>query len=186
MEQKVFTTDVLMSEDDFKAFAVFDIFYRLRRWVQIAVFAGILLVCAVICFIMYNRAQHAVMLGVVLSVIALGLPAVYIRSFFNSLKMQAKRLKLNPPRHVYKITLTSEADGICADGLGEENTRYKWGEAHGAYRRSGYTYLYVLKTKAFILPDRDVPEGGDALWQFLGEMLPQEKTHDCRAKKDKK
>lgn len=73
----------------FQDFSVFDTLVRQRRWQRPLVFALILLFFAVLCFAQVGKREGAILLGSVLTVVGLGLPAVYFGMFFYSVRQQA-------------------------------------------------------------------------------------------------
>lgn len=174
----------MIDDKIFRKFAVFDNLYRQRRWISPVVFASLMSVFACVCFAMRGSAARAVMLGCVLLLIGLGLPAVHIWSFLNSIKSQIKALRLESPRAAYSLQFSSEPDGVMVTNPSGESARYEWGSLHGAYLVDGYTYLYVTSNKAFLLPDGQVIEGTDALWSLLADMIPAKKLHDHRRIKE--
>ena len=76
--------DVILSENLFRRFTLFDILQRRKMWRSPVIFASILSGCAIICFIMHH-VDGAVLLGSVLLAVGLGMPAVYFSTFFTSL-----------------------------------------------------------------------------------------------------
>lgn len=168
------TLKVHIAPESFRAFAVFDVFTRLRRWVPMATFTGIMTVFAVLCFLLRAKAEQATLLGVVLLVVGLGLPAIYIKQFYTSVKGQIKKLGITGPTYVYALSLTPEA--LLVETARGAKESFPWTDMHGAYRNEKATYLYVSSTKAYIMPD-DCVENPQALWQFLSEQLPAEKLH---------
>lgn len=180
MENISITIDVMIDSKIFRKFAIFDNLHRQRRWVSPVIFASLMSAFACVCFVMRGSAAHAVMLGCVLLLIGLGLPAVHVWSFFNSIKSQVKAHKLEKPRAIYSLRLSCEHDGVSVTNPAGESAGYEWGSLYGAYRVDGCTYLYVTNNKAFLLPDGQVKESTDSLWSLLAEMLPSEKLHDHR------
>ncbi|MCL1875718.1 MAG: hypothetical protein FWF87_05615 [Synergistaceae bacterium] len=184
MENKPITINVTVDDVIFRKFAVFDSLFRKRIWVLPLIFASIMSAFALACFAMRGNADQAAMIGSVLLVIGLGLPAAHILAFFRSVKTQIKAMGLERPRPVYSLSLSGEPDGARVTNI-DKPAQYEWDGLFGAYRVSGCTYLYVEANKAFLLPDAQVEEGAEALWSLLSDMLPAEKLHDCRKTKDK-
>lgn len=166
----------------FSRFAVFDTFTRQKRWRQPALFSGIMLVFACICYSMHSRAEQAFLLGHVLLGIGIVLPAVYFGNFFYSLRAQAKKLKLDAPKHVYTVVLTDAADGVTVTTPTKEGgtLRLDWNRLYFAYRVPGCIYLFVSAKQAFLLPDDQANVTPDELWDFIKEKLSSEKWKDCR------
>jgi hypothetical protein len=173
------TVEVQIAAKDFKDFAVFDVFIRLRRWVPMALFTGILTLSAVVCFILHSRAENAVLLGTVLMVIGVGLPIAYIRQFYKSVAGQAKRMGLETPKRVYSLELAPFPENIIVTRANGQQETFAWGNMTGAYRRENAIYLYAESTKAYLLPRSCLAEGIDAEWDFLNKYLPKSKCFDC-------
>lgn len=167
--------EVRMDAKTFREFAVFDVFIRLRRWIPLAVFAAILSFSALMCFILHSRAQSAVLLGVVLLVIGLGLPAIYVVQFFVSVKKQTKILKLDKTPHVYTLSLTSASLVV---EINNKHDYYALDELYGVYYGKNAVYVYVKNTKAFILPANCIGFQEKSLKEFLSSRLSAGKLHD--------
>jgi hypothetical protein len=165
---------VSISEKDFRSFAAFDVFIRLRRWIPFAGFAGILTASALFCFLVPTQGNGA-LLGTVLLIVGLVLPAVFLRRFFAAVGVQAKKLKFGDGRLVYTLDLSPEAFTVRPAGSGAERT-YDWADMFGVWRGRTATYLYVTKTEVFLLPDRFAPNR-DAIWRLLSAALPPDKLH---------
>jgi hypothetical protein len=88
------TVPVSIDARIFRDFALFDGFFRQHRWRPLALFTGILLISAFVCFLMRNRAEQAAFLGIVLALIGTGLPVAYVLSFLSSIRTRAKRCGL--------------------------------------------------------------------------------------------
>lgn len=168
--------DVVLSAESFRAFAFFDIFIRLRRWVPMAIFAGIMTGFAAICFLMREKAEQATMLGIVLLVIGLGLPGVYGKQFFSSVKAQITKLGLTKPKPVYKLTVAPVPGTLMVEPAQGENETFSLAKLYGVYQTKHAIYLYAESTKAYIVPN-DCVENPQKLWQFLCVQLPSEKMH---------
>lgn len=173
---------VRLDAPTFRAFAAFDTLKRQKRWKSPALFSGILMAFAIVCFAMNNRANQAVFIGSVLMIIAVGLPAVYFGMFFRSLDTQAKNMKLNASRLVYTVDLTGDGDGVKVTGAAGEQKSMKihWKDLYGAYRVAGCIYLYVSDRQAFLLPDGQADVPADDLWEFLKTHVDSDNMHDCR------
>ena len=165
--------EVRLNEADFFRFSVFNAFSRNQLWLRPAVFAAILSGCAGVCFALHDR-RGAVLLGAVLLLVALGLPAAWLLSFFLSLRRQAQEQKLAAKKYVYTVELHDSEAGISVDN-GRENTVFLWEQLLHAYRRPYAVYLYVTPQRAFLIPDRCVPGGADALWALMERRLPAER-----------
>jgi hypothetical protein len=162
----------------FRDFAFFDSFLRQKRWRPLALFTGILLCSAFLCFIMRGRAEQAVLLGGVLTAVGLGLPAAYFLSFLSSVKTQIKKMRLATQRHAYTLTL-SGTEGIAVK-TGNEQLTYRWEEVFAVYRLRCCSYLYVAQNKAYLIPDANVEGGAEALWEMLKTTVPAGRLFDRR------
>jgi hypothetical protein len=162
----------------FRQFALFDTFVRGKRWRGPALFAALLSASACICFAMHAR-RGAVLLGCVLLLVGLGLPAAWLASYLLSLRAQARRMHLATPQHAY--TLLVRDSGVEISSVqGKGKTTLAWGQVYAAYRRKACTYLYADAAHAYLLPHSQI-EGGEAgLWAMLAAHLPAEKCFDMR------
>ena len=183
MKNESVKINVIVDDKIFRRFALFDNLYHKRSWVLPVIFASIMSAFALVCFAMRGRAEQAVMIGCVLMMIGLGLPAAYMWVFFKSIGAQIKAMGLESPRSVYSLRLSREPDGVQVIN-GDKSTKYEWSGLFGAYRVNGCSYLYVERNKAFLLPDGQAEEGAD-IWPLLLDMLPAEKLRDCRDVKNK-
>ena len=174
--EKSITVNVILDDKIFRQFALFENFRRKRIWGAPLIFAAIMSAFALVCFAMRARTEQAVMMGSVLLIIGLGLPAAYIGLFFKSIKFQIKAMELENPRHVYSLRFSPDGVQVIS---GDKPNQFIWSGMFGAYRVPGCTYLYVEKNKAFLLPDGQAEEGAD-VWALLAERLPAEKMRDCR------
>ena len=167
---------VQMDEKGFRDFASFDLLRHNKGWQRPAVFTAILLVCAGICLSQIGKREGAGLLTAVLTIVAIGLPAVYFGTFFSNLSKQIKKLGL--PRPFYRLEL--DAAGLSVWMAGEQNkteptNRYTWNTVYCAYRTKEAVYIYVQKNQAYLLN-----ESMDAAWSLLGSTLPAARRHDCR------
>ena len=164
-----------LDEKTFRRFTVFDILSRRRYWKSPVIFATILSVCAIVCFLMH-RVDGAILLGFVLLAVGLGMPVVYFITFFSSLKRITKGQDLNPPRLVYTLDI-SDGDSFSVRNDKEE-ARYDWRKTYAAYRDNDCVYLFITQDKAFLLPESCAAEGFDALWSLIREKVGKDK---CKA-----
>lgn len=181
-KKKETVISVRIDADAFRAFSVFDVFRRQRRWKSPALFAAILLAFAAVCLSQVGTRNGALLLAVVLMVLAVGVPAVYVGMFLRSVRQQSKKLGLEHPRLVYRIML--DEAGVSAASLAKQRgtgteTRWRWETLYGAWRVQGAIYLYVAENKAYILPDGQIPGNPDTTWTLCAEKLA-EKAHDVR------
>lgn len=174
--QSAHTFDIKISPETYRAFVKYDVFVRLRRWVPMASFAGIMTAFAILCFALQSIREQAALLGVVLLVVGLGLPGIILQQFFSSVNKQIKKLGLTEPKDVYTLTLPPAPGLFQVVTIRGETETFAWADMYGAYRNQSATYLYVNSTKAYMMPDECV-ESPSELWQFLGGQLPPEKLH---------
>lgn len=164
------TVHVELDAKTFRSFAWFDAFSRQKRWRSPALFAAILLAFAAVCFLMRGRAEQATLLGGVLTAVGLILPLGYFLQFYVSLRDQIKRFGLSESKEVYSLAFSPEHVLVTN---GKEETALAWDSLFAAYRRRGCIYLYAAANKAFLLPEDQIPCGGDNLWAMLkGHMAP--------------
>lgn len=170
--------EVILTEAIFRRFTMFDLLGRRKMWRSPATFAGILGGCACVCFLMHH-VDGAVLLGTVLLIVGLGMPAVYFGTFFSSLKKQVTAYGLKRPQLVYTLELTDKADGISITN-DREHADYQWKAVHHVYRDTLATYLFMTADRAFLLPHSCVEEGEEALWKLISRKVPKERCTDLR------
>ena len=125
MTRDTVTTHVRMDARTFRRFGFFDIFLLRRRWVSPAVFSGIFVAFAVICFCLRDKAQSALLGGVLLAV-GLLLPACYFLSFYLQMNDQIKRLGINKPKPVYTLVIGRSDIHITNDMKEEAEVVLPW------------------------------------------------------------
>lgn len=171
--------EVILTEEMFRRFTMFDMMKRRKVWRSPAIWAAILCTCGAVCFVM-NHVRGAVLLGSVLLLVGLGMPLSYFATFASSLKKQILALGLVRPLHVYTLVLTEKAKGIRVSNE-KEQADYEWKQVHHVYRDTLATYLFITKERGFILPHDCIEEGEDALWNLLRKKLPAERrTESCK------
>ncbi len=183
VNKKTLSVPVRLDTALFREFSVFDVFTRQKRWRRPLLFAVLMAAFAVVCFTQIGKREGAALLGMVLLIVGVGLPLVYIASFFQSVSRQAKRMKLEKPRNVYRVELS--ADGVRVLEAGRQNSQssgqfFEWAQLYGAWRTATAVYIYVENTKAYLLPGKQIPGGPDAAWKYVQEKLPSEKQHVVR------
>ena len=104
----------MLDSRTFRDFTIFDVLSRRKAWKSPVIFASIMTISAIICFIMH-KVDGAVLLGSVLLVVGLGMPVVYFLSFFMNLKEEIKKQKLKDGRYVYTVNLDSSAIHVRND-----------------------------------------------------------------------
>jgi hypothetical protein len=151
---------VKIDAQTFRRFALFNAMRLKKQWRAPALFAALMSSFAAIAYSRVGVTQGAVMLGTVLLCVGLGLSAAYFLSFFLALKREIKKHGIETPRPAYTVTL-SENIHVTAQS-GDEAT-YEWSHIFGVYRGRGCTYLYITPNRAYLLPDRDIADGTDAV-----------------------
>lgn len=179
---RTITVPVEMTADRFRAFARFDAFRHQKRWRRPLVFAVVMVALACLCFFRAGQQHGAVILGVLLAVVGLGLPAAYVGGFLHSVNQQVKQMGLTRPRTAYRVELGPDGTTVHVPGRQQKaaDTTAAWANVWGVYRTAGAFYLYVRADLAYILPEDQVRGGADALWALCTRMLPPAKCHDCR------
>lgn len=160
---------VNLDEKTFIRFGLFNAFSRQRIWRRPALFAAILGAAAAVCFVLHQR-RGAVLLGSVLLIVALGLPAAWFLSYYLSLRGQARAQELYAGKYVYTLLLSPE-DGLVVDN-GREHVVCPWDKLYHIHRSPRATYLYITPQRAVLIPHACVKGGGEGLWEQLGRCLP--------------
>lgn len=170
--------EVILTEEIFRRFTMFDLFRRRKVWKKPVIWAAILCASAAICFLM-SHVRGAVLLGCVLLLAGLGMPLSYFATFASSMKQQVLASGLKRPQHVYTLVLTESAKGIAVSNE-KERTAYEWKRVHHVYRDLLATYLFITPAQGFILPHVCVEEGDDVLWDLIRQKIPAERRSDIR------
>ena len=158
-------TNVVLDSRTFRDFTIFDVLSRRKAWKSPVIFASIMTISAIICFIMH-KVDGAVLLGSVLLVVGLGMPVVYFLSFFLNLKEEIKKQKLKDGRYVYTVNLDSSAIHVRND---KEEANYQWDKAYKAYRNYDAIYLYITSERAFIIPSDKTEQ--DKTWDLITKKM---------------
>ena len=166
------TVPVRMSARDFRRFAVFNTLRHRRAWVRPLVFALIFSALAAVCFVS-GRPQSG-LLGAVLLACGLGLPLVWLGTFFAQLSAQAKKNGLRQPRLVYTVKLRRLGVHIAKEG---SDLEVPWDKMYAACRVRGAVYLYVTPERAFLLPDGQADVAPEDVWAALTRHMPQGRCH---------
>lgn len=177
MDNKNILVQSRITPEIFREFAIFDTLYRRKQYRRPLVFALIQLTFAFVCFLMRQRAEQAVLLGVILLIIGLGLPAVYILSFLRSVHFKAKQLGLASAPYVYTVRLTPEKITV-ADG--RRKAEYPWEAVKYAYRLQRSICLYVSESRAYLLPTAERETEEERRWAAVAEHIPADRRKDLR------
>lgn len=159
----------------FREFAVFDTMRRQKRWRSPALFAAIMTAFACVCFAQQGRREQAPLIGGVLLVVGLGLPAAYFLSFFLSVRKQERQLKLSAAPAAYTVTLSSEAVSVTD---GKRRVEYAWSDIVRVYRIRRSTCLYAAANRAYLLPAGNPHD--EACWALITRQVPPERRTDLR------
>ena len=177
MKSDTITVSSKIDPKTFYRFAIFDTLYLRKRWISPAIFAGLFFTCSLICFSMHSKAEQAALLGTVLLVVGLGVPAVYFGTFFRSLNLQSKTLKLQKAAVAYTVTLTEAGIQVTGNHPHGGNASFLWDQIFGVYQRPGCIYLYVSPRQAFLLPEDCADASPEELHKILAAHLKPEKIH---------
>lgn len=164
----------MIGEKDFLHFALFDTFRVKKRWKTPVLFACMMSAFALVCFTLLREREQAALLGGVLLGIGLILPTVWFLLYLSSVKREAKKLGLSRSRAAYFLIL---GDAGVRIEHGNEKAEFAWEGVHMAWRVKGCIYLYVLPTRAFLMPKLDE---SDEAWEIICRHLPDQKKKDLR------
>lgn len=164
----------------FYAFAVFDTLSLRKRWISPAIFAGIFLLCSLICFSMHAKVEGAALLGAVLLIVGLGVPAVYFGTFFHSLYLQSKALKLKKAALAYTVQLDEKGVHVTSNKSDGGAASFHWQQIFRVYMRPGCIYLYVSPTQAFLLPKACADASPEELTKMLAAHIRPENIHTIK------
>ena len=159
-----------ITPDQFREFALFDIFSHQKRWRGPLLFAAILTFSAAIAFSRMETTRGAGLLGGVLLAVGLGLPLVYFGNFFLSVKNRSRMFTGT----VTAYTVELEETGVTVTKEGQR-AEYPWSSLQGAYRLNTLIVLYVDFHHAFLLTG-DL----DREWSLLTAHLPPAVCSDKR------
>ena len=177
MNIKTITVHVRINSAIFRSFALFDTFRLRKKWKAPALFCAIFLCFAQICFMLENRAEQAAMIGTLLLIIGVALPAAYILFFLVQVHDQCKRLGLKTLRPAYTLNMTDTELRVINDMVSEPEGRFSWDSIHGVWRAANAFYLYVTPGRAFLLPDGQCALSAAQLWDYLLERAGSDKLH---------
>ena len=160
--------EVRLNEKAFMKFSWFDAFRHKKVWRRPLLFAAILGAAALVCFALHQR-RGAILLGIVLLAVALGLPAAYFLNFYLSLRRQSAGLA--GEKHIYTLELHDDGRGVAVDN-GSEYAGYSWQQVFHVYRTETASYLYITPQRAFLIPHSCVEGGADSLWDLICRQVP--------------
>lgn len=171
-EELLFLSNI--DQNDFLRFALFDTFHVKKRWKTPVLFVCLMTAFAAACFALRQSREQALLLGGVLLGIGLILPLVWYLWFLSSVKKEAGKLGLSKRHIAYSLLLRNDGVTVRRE---KEKAEYAWKSTFMARRVKGCIYLYVLPTRAFLMPKC---EESDAAWDFICHHLPEAKCKDLR------
>lgn len=179
MEKKPkITVSVTLNAQTFKRFALFDTFAVKKRGRSPALFSCILIAFSFAALLL--RREQSGLIAAVLLVIGLGLPILYVGTFWSQLNVQVERFKLGKGRKVYTVWLAEEGVTVRNDQRQEELLQLAWPEIDRVYQRRDCVYLYVSREKAFLLPNGQSDASDQAVWQMFTEHMQAERLRGLK------
>ncbi len=154
----------------YSAFSTFNNFTLNRRGLTLKLFPLLMTGMGIA-----HLASSYTVMGIAFIALGALLPLAYVGFHRRSLANQIEQYKLDRPRLAYKVSL--QQTGIFVEN-NKESTRYPYEMCYGAYRVAQYCYVYITKSKCFILPVKDLQDEvtEEMLWMFLQEKLGRRKT----------
>lgn len=163
-----------LDTQDFIRFALFNTFSLKKRWKSPVLFAVLMSIFAVICFVASRTHPQGTLLGSILLSIGLILPIVWFLLFLSSIKAEAKKHGLSKTKAQYFTLLRQDSIKVVKE---KEEAVFPWQDLFMAYRVKGCIYLYINPDRAYLLPDCD---DSDLAWELICSSLPKEKQKDLR------
>lgn len=182
MASRKITVHVKMDYKTLRSFSLFDTFLLRKAWIRPGFFCAAFVLFAVICFLANGKEQNW-LLGSVLLLIGLGMPAVYVGMYLSGVKAQAKKMRLDPPRPVYTLTLGEDGVDIHNDLKAENDVHLPWNKIPAAFRVRSAVYLYATPAKAFILPDGMADASDAEVWDYVVKHMPEGRASVRKRKK---
>lgn len=172
------TVKCRIDKKTFRRFALFDAFRLKKRARLPLLFLLIMTVFSVICYV--SGKNESWLIGSVLLLIGLGMPAVYFGSYISGVNKQADQLKMDKPRAMYTLQLSPDGVNIHNDLKAEENVSLPWDKVWGVVFVRDAVYFYAHPSRAFILPKGQAEPDDDALRRLITSCLPANKVTDKR------
>lgn len=171
---------VVLSEKNFKDFILYDSMTKNKRYKTTLSITIMLFTLATLCFASQEHLPAAEIIGNILIVFTVLIPTNYTRTFQNSVKTQTEKMKLNPPRQVYTINLSTSSAGIHYFYPQETKAagQYAWKSIDGAYKTGHAIYLYVTPQQALIIPDTIQAPDYETIWRFIKSNLNEKQIHE--------
>lgn len=153
MTDKPLIVTTRMNQTVFKDFGNFHNFYTSNRWTKLFLIPIFMIILGILNYL-NGRAGYSIF------IILTGFlfPLISIMQFHLSMKKQINILKIEKGigQLVYTTTLDNESILIHNN---KEKIRLRWDQLQKAYILDDYIYLYIVKSKAYILPYADLKEG---------------------------
>lgn len=171
---------ITLSANSFKTFANFDTMQRQKKWRYPVTAAVAFFIAAVALFSLQEKFPNAFIPGCIFIAVAAGISMNYFNNFSKSIQQQIEKMKLDPPRHVYTVELSDDAEGVKYYHPKELHPAgsYSWKSIYGAWRTKNAVYLYVNDQQALLFPLSTKKIDHDEIWAFISKRLASEKLHD--------
>ncbi len=153
-----------------REYAVYDTLVRRKRWVSPAVFAAILGAFAVVCFAASRTRPGGVLLGTVLLTIGLGLPAIYIGTYLQSVRKQLRKMADTGSKVTFTVRLAPQ--GITMT-RGEQEQTWSWKKVRLVHRLRRSIAVYPEENQAFLIGGGSI--NLSAAWNMLVDRLPTDR-----------
>jgi len=162
------TVDCLIDKKTFMDFSKFHRFKANKRSWNLLLFPAMLL-----CFAIFNWFIGNHILGWIILVISILIPAWSLTLFYLSILKQIETFKLNDPRVFY--TLTFSENGIHIRNK-KEKVNYQWKQVYKIFRTERSFYLYMTPMNAFIIPADSLQDHTmEDVWSFFGKHMDADK-----------
>lgn len=171
---------IILSANSFKAFANFDTMQRQKKWRYPVTASAAFFIAAVVMFSLQEKFPNGFIPGCIFIAAAAGISMNYFNNFNKSLQQQVEKMKLDPPRHVYTVELSDDAEGVKYYHPKELHPAgsYSWKAIYGAWRTRNAVYLYVSEQQALLFPLSTKKINQDEIWAFLSRRLDASRLHD--------
>lgn len=163
----------------FRDFSIYHALHVQKIWRRPLLFSLIFLAFSLVCFVVQGRTGDGLFLGVVLLCVGIGLPLVYLASFYGSVRRQSARMGLDKPKSPYFLSFFEDrlqvrypAAAKAARALPSET--YSLKEIQRVVRRKQVTYLYVSAAKAFLLPDGQSDHTDEEVQTYFRQVFSAE------------
>jgi hypothetical protein len=141
----------MIDKDVFLNFAKFNFYHFQHRWLGLILFPLFLTL-----FAYFNLITGSTTLFFLFLAIGFIVPLGSIAIFRSNLKNQIKANNLEIPRLAYSVLCNSSGIVVSTDS---QHANYPWSRIFRIYRTKKYLYIYVTKSKVFILPFEGLSQG---------------------------